>query len=319
MVKEALNICLGPFLFSCRFSKFIVIMRSFNDLIALAKNKGRKRIAIIAAEDEVIINSVITAYKLGIVEPVLMGNFSHLDSTLKNKISEFELNHFETPEESTVFAVELWRNNKVQCLMKGLVSTKTVLHEVLKHRSILVSANILNHLALFELESYHKLLGLTDAAIAIEPSVQQRYDAIKNCIDALKKLSIECPHIAILSAIEKVNRKIISSSDAQYIKNLIEDNSKSKAKVAGPIAFDLAISAEAAKIKNYRNDVAGNADLLVVPELVSGNILYKSLTYMAGAQCASVVLGAKSPIILTSRADSEQSKLYSIALGLALL
>lgn len=291
-------------------------VKTLHHLYELAKTKSTKKVAVIAADDNKVVQACLKAKEQGLIAPVLIFTNPKLYKQISRLGTEQTI-LADTVNKAIESAMQLWVNNEVDTIMKGIVSTQNVIRQILLHRHQLEIKTLLSHLAIFQLGNYHKLIGLSDAAINISPSVDQRVRIIHNSIQALNKLGIKNPKIALLSAIEKKNEKIISTSESLEIKEIFNTNDIT-CEVEGPVSLDLAISKKAAEIKQYKSKITGNTDLLIVPEIVSGNILYKSFTYLAGANCASVILGAKSPIILTSRADSEQSKLFSITLSVAI-
>lgn len=289
---------------------------NFDTIQELAKTKGTKRVAVIAADDIEVIDICENAQKQGLIAPVFIFTDEQLYTTIKSRIDSDCL-LTSSRRKAAEIGVKLWINNKVDIILKGIISTKEIIQMVLIHKNQLVPGSYLSHLALFQLNNYPKLLGLSDAAINITPGIKERVNSIKNASEAFAKIEIIQPNIALLSAIEKVNKNIISSVESLKIKEEVIRLGIDCC-IEGPISFDLAISKEAASTKHFKSEISGDTDLLIVPEIVSGNILYKSLTYMAGASCASVVLGAKAPIILTSRADNKENKLFSITLGVAI-
>ena len=226
-------------------------------------------------------------------------------------ISDFELIHEPDDVLSCTKAVELVAQGHATALMKGLIDTSVILKAALDRETGIRIGRKLSHIAVFELESYHKLLFLTDAAINIAPTIDDRVQIIQNAADALNSLGITKPEVALLAAKEKADPKMPVTMDCAEIAKMPFENCI----VDGPLALDCAISAEACAIKGINSPVGGDADLLVVPDIEAGNVLYKSLAFLGGARVGGVVLGAKRPIIMTSRADSADSKLISIALA----
>ncbi|MCG8699906.1 MAG: hypothetical protein MI922_17760 [Bacteroidales bacterium] len=293
-------------------------LTSFKSLFEFAKEKAPMRVAVVGANEETVIEATLKASRKRLILPVFIGDKNKVPEQYSHILNEFEYIDIADTAKAAEYAVDLWLNNQTDLLMKGLISTSELLHYVLKKRNEIMDNNLLSHFALFNSDHYHKCFGVTDVAINIAPNVLNRISIIRNSIKAFNSLHIQKPKVALLSAVEKVSTKIDSTVESQEIQKVIQVTPDIDCDISGPLSFDLAISSEAARIKQFNGGVAGNADLLVVPELISGNILYKSLTYMAKAKCASVVLGAKAPIILTSRADELKSKYYSIVLGVAL-
>ena len=291
---------------------------SFEQLTHIANNKPKKKVAIVASNDTSIINSALKAKKQGLIVPVFIGKKKFILEVTNKVDADIEIIDLADHNEAAQKAVDLWLDDQVDLIMKGLIPTSVLLHYVLKKRKSLLQSSILSHMALFQIPTYYKCIALSDAAINISPNIDHRIALIKNSVHALQRLGIESPNVALLSAIEKINSKITSTTESEIIKNRLVSEGIDW-NIEGPLSLDIAISAKASQTKKYASKVSGNTDLMVVPEIVSGNILYKSLGYFANAQLAAVVLGAKSPIILTSRADNEESKFYSIVLGIALV
>ena len=208
-------------------------------------------------------------------------------------------------------AVALVASGKANALMKGLVETSAIMRAALDRETGIRTGRKLSHIAAFELAGYHKLLFLTDAAINIAPSVEDKIQIIQNAVEALNNLGLTAPKVALLAAKENADEKMPVTVDCAQLAKMQFENCI----VDGPLALDNAVSAEACETKGICSPVGGDADLLVAPDIEAGNILYKSLAFLAGARCGGVVLGAKRPIILTSRADSADSKLIAIALS----
>jgi len=298
-------------------------VRSINDLILIAQQKKaiNSRLAVTMAEEAHVIQAVKKAYEMGLIVPFLVGNKNKIKQIAEQEslsLSETQIIHANSDIEATQITLSLIKEKKADMIMKGLVSTKILLHEVVNEGTGLANNQLLSHLAIFDSPYYHKPFGLTDAAMNIAPDLDEKIFIINNAVKAFHKLGINNPKVAILAAIENVNPKIQATLDAQ---ELVKKNKAGEIKnciIEGPLALDLAISKEAALIKGLKNEVAGDTDILIAPDLNSGNILYKSLSCLGNAQLAGVILGASCPIILTSRADSDENKLLSIALAICL-
>jgi phosphate butyryltransferase len=202
--------------------------------------------------------------------------------------------------------------------MKGMVSTGVLVKAILDKENGLLNGALLSHIAFFETPHYHKLLCITDAALNIAPDVTDKADIIRNAVKAFHKLGIKQPKVAILAAVETVNPKMEATMHAAILAMMQKRNQIEGCIVDGPLALDNAISAQAADHKGIVSEVAGDADILVTPDLNAGNMLYKSLIFLGGAVTAAVVAGASVPVVLTSRADSDRSKFLSIALAAAM-
>ena len=282
------------------------------------KNKPKK-LVLAAAGDEHSIDAVIKAYKMGVIQPILVGRKDEIRKLLSDckDIDKFQI--YNLPEDKQIVqkAVTLIVNNEADILMKGNVTTATLLKGVLNREYGMKHKSFLSHFALFEIPHYHKLLGITDVALNILPSLEHKVHIVENAVRFIRKIGIEQPKIAALSAIEMVNEKMPSTIDAALLSIMQRRGQIKHCLIDGPLAFDNAISLESKKQKKLGGDVAGNADILLVPNVESGNILYKSLVAFADAKVAGIVVGANFPIVLTSRADSEETKLNSILLAAA--
>jgi len=294
-------------------------MKSLQELIVVAKKKNQlKKIVIASAEDEFVLQAISEFYKIGILEPILVGNQKKILRLIKEKKIDLpcdEIYPAKNDIESSKISVEIIKEGKGDILMKGLLTTKTFIKEILHKRSGINSSGYFSHVGLFESPYYDKLFGLTDAAINIVPDIETKKHIIKNAVQTFHKLGVDNPKVALLAPIEKVNPKMKSTVDAAKLVEMHTSEKIAQCDLEGPMALDIAISDVAAKHKRINSKVAGKVDILVVPEITSGNIFYKSLTYLGGAKAAGVLIGASTPVILSSRTDSTESKLYSLALA----
>ncbi|MCG8410438.1 MAG: phosphate butyryltransferase [Bacteroidales bacterium] len=296
-------------------------LKSLNDLIELAKNKETRRLAVAAAADKPVLEAVKNAHKEGIIIPVLVGNKEEIEkisAEINFDISGIEIYEENNPAKASVKAVSLIKEGKADILMKGLVSTAPLLKAVLDKENGLRKAPTLSHFALIESPYYHKLLGLTDAAMNIAPEFNEKVNIIKNAVEVYHRLGNSNPKVAVVGPLEVVNPKIESTTHAAMLSTMNNRGQIKGCTIDGPFAIDNAVSKEAAEHKGITGDVAGDADILVAPELNSGNILYKTLMFMGGCTSAAVIMGAKVPVVLTSRADTDKSKMMSIALAAAM-
>lgn len=293
-------------------------LKSLNTFIELAKSKTKKRIAVAAAEDEPVLQAIKDAVNENLVEPILVGN--------KRKIQEiadsinFDISKIDSIEEcdqakSAQIAVKLVKDGQAEILMKGLVGTADYLRAVLNKENGLRKGDLLSHIGFFEVPVYHKVIGLTDAAQNVAPDFNEKISILKNSIDCFHSIGIKNPKVALIAAIEGVNPKMQATMDAAAITMMNKRNQIKGCIIDGPLAFDNAVSKEAAEHKGIVSEVAGDADLIFAPNIEVANALYKSFTYFSQATVAAIILGASVPIVLTSRADSDRSKLMSIALA----
>jgi len=291
---------------------------SLNQILDLAKKQKTKRLVVASSEDEHVLQAIKEAVNIGIIEPIFIG-----DEKKTRKIAasiDFNIENFKIVDEcnpalAAILAVKLVKEGEAGILMKGMVSTAPLLKAVLNRENGLRKRDVLSHFALFETKYYHKLLGITDAAMNINPVLKEKIIIIENAVEVFHSLGEKLPKVAVLGPVEVVNQKIQSTVDASLLKQMYMNKEINSCIIDGPLALDIAISSKASQQKGIVSEVAGNADILVAPDLNSGNILYKSMVFLSDASSAAVILGAKAPIVLTSRADSEKNKLYSIALA----
>ena len=295
------------------------MIHSFQELVDSVKNANR-RIAVAVAQDAEVLIAVRKAADLGIVKPMLVGE----EAAIKSIAAEINvsLDGMEIIDEADKIeacrkAVKLVHDGDADVVMKGIVDTSVILKAVLDKDIGLRESPVLSHVALFGVDGFDRLLYITDAAMCIAPDVEQKAHIIGNAVKVAHALGNDNPVVTCLCAVEKVNPKMQATLDAV---ELVERNKRGEiagCTVCGPLALDNAVSVEAAKHKGITDPNAGKADILLVPYIEAGNIFYKSLTYMAKAQNAGMIVGAKAPVVVTSRADSDETKLNSIALAIA--
>ena len=261
---------------------------------------------------------VVEAATAGLICPLLLGPKHELQAIADRLGLSLDLCliiDVDSEEEAAAQSVELCRAGRAAALMKGSLHTDLLMHAVLKEDGLRTSRHI-SHVFIMEAPLYHRqALFITDAAINIYPSLEDKVEIVQNAIDLAHALGLPNPKVAILSAIERVSPKIISTVDAAALCKMAERGQITGAILDGPLAFDTAVSAEAAQVKKLKSPVAGEADILVVPDLEAGNMLAKELEYLGGARLAGIVMGTKVPIILTSRADSAESRVASCAIA----
>lgn len=295
-------------------------IKTLDTFAEIAKGKSKKYVAVAAADDRPVLEAIQSAKSAGIIEPILVGNLEKIRSIAKDINFELEgikLISENNPASACVKSVDLVRSGDAQILMKGLVSTADYLRAILNKDNGLRKSGLLSHTGIFEVAAYHKIIGLTDAAQNISPDLSEKVDIVKNAVDLFHHLGVETPKVACLAAIEAVNPKMQATIDAALLTMMNRRKQISGCIIDGPLAFDNAVSLEATHHKGIESNVAGDADILLAPDIESANILYKSFTYFAGALVAAIILGATVPIVLTSRADSHRSKFLSIALAAA--
>ena len=296
-------------------------MKSLNEIINLAKKIGPQMIAVAAPEDKEILKALSQAAREKIIQGILVGDSQKIKKLSKEQginPEDFEIVNEPDGFKASLVCCELVNQKKVALLMKGLVGTAAFLKAVLDKEKGLTTGKLLSHLAVFEIPSYPRLLMLTDVAINISPDLSEKAQIIQNVVDMAHCLGIQRPFVACIAAIEKINpEKMRSTVDAAALSMMAKRGQIKGAVVDGPFGMDNAVSLESAKIKGVKSEIAGKADIILVPQIESGNVIYKTLTELAQAKCAAIVLGARSPVVLTSRADTYETKFISIALGVA--
>ncbi len=284
----------------------------------LNKDIEPKRLILAASEDAHSLTALVKAANEKIIRPILVGDKEKtrgMADILKLNISDFELIHRENPVEAAALAVKMVHDKEAEVLMKGNIGSSDMLKCVLNKEYGLRTGKLLSHFAYFEVETYHKLIAVTDVAMNIAPNLAEKIAILNNAVLVLNNLGIEKPKVAVLGAVEKVNIEMTATLDAALLSKMNQRDQILNCIVDGPLAFDNAISLESARHKQIKSEVAGDTDLLLMPDIEVGNVLYKSLVFFAKAKVASMIVGAAVPIVLTSRSDSEQAKFDSILLA----
>jgi len=276
-------------------------------------------VAIASADDEEVMDAVALAIENDLARFHLFGDATRIQKMIHDRqLSEaqFVITHTATAQEAAERAAYAVRKGDADVLMKGLVPTATFMKAVLNKETGLRSGNVLSHVALFEVPGRETAIGLTDAALHIAPTLEDKVHIIENGVTALRAVGYSLPKVAVLAAVEVVNPTMPATIDAALLTQMNRRGQIKDCLVDGPLALDNAVNLEAAKQKGLTGDVAGAADLLVVPQIEVGNVIYKSLMYFAHASVAAILVGAKAPVVLTSRADTAEAKLYSLAFAL---
>ncbi|MCE1207320.1 MAG: bifunctional enoyl-CoA hydratase/phosphate acetyltransferase [Spirochaetia bacterium] len=298
-------------------------MNHIADIIEKAVSLGRKKIAVAAAQEASVLEAVVDAWKAGIAEPILVGDPELIEKARHEAnggkgldLSAFQIVPVKDLYASAAKAVELVRNGEAAFLMKGIIDTSLLLKAALNKETGINAGRLASHVAVMEVPTYHKLFVVTDAALNIAPDLPALIAILASAVKVSNALGVATPKVAMLAAVEKVNPDKMPCTVTASI--LTQMNRRGQIKgciIDGPLALDNAISAESARIKKIVSDVAGDADILVAPDIEAGNILYKCLLDLAQAKGAGIVMGAAKPIVLTSRADTAETKLASIALA----
>lgn len=294
------------------------MIKNFKELLDAAKMQKRMKIVVAAAQDDDVIKAVSQAKEMGLADPVLVGDEGKIKDIMgKLGIQSSDYEMFNEPDmiQAARKSVELVRSGKGDFLMKGLLQTADIMRAVLDKEIGLRTENLISHVMLYEVPSYNKLIYLTDGGMNVAPGLEQKVQILENAVTVCKAMKMDRIYASCLAGAETVNPKIPATVDAKAIADMKDKWAADNVVVQGPVALDLAISSEACAHKGYKGEGAGNADILLVPYYEVGNALGKSLNYFAGAKSAGVIMGAKVPIVLVSRADSSESKLLSIALG----
>jgi phosphate butyryltransferase len=290
-------------------------------LIEKAAQLNNYTVAVAAAEDEEVIEAVLEAVERQLAHFILYGDKEQIITMIKahrldyTKSKRIEIVQADTKEMAAEQAVKAVSSNEATVLMKGNIPTNILLKAVLNKEYGLRTGNVLSHVAVFEVPEYDRLILVTDAAMNIAPDVEQKAQIIKNSAAVARSIGIEVPRVAPIAAVEVVNPAMQATLDAAALTSMNQRGQITGCIVDGPLGLDNAVSILAAEHKGITSEVAGKADILLVPTIEVGNVLYKSLMYFAKAKVGAVIAGAKAPIVLTSRADTAESKLYSLALA----
>ena len=294
-------------------------IKALKDLVDQAQRLEPIRVAVVDAAQGLVIESLREAHALGMVEPLLIGNPALIESACGDLDWRTD-DHWIIPAPSdpaaAAKAVTLVRDGVADAVMKGNIHTDTLMHALLdKERGLRLAGRRVSHVFVAEVSSHPKLLGITDAAINIAPDLNAKVQILQNAIELFHFLGVKTPKAAVLSAVETVNPAIASTIDAACLTLMARRGQIGGALVDGPLAFDNAVSAAAAEEKEIESEVAGDADIVLVPDIISGNVLAKNLEYLAGAVAAGVVVGLSAPVVLSSRADPPASRLAALALA----
>lgn len=291
------------------------MIKNFEQLKEMLKAMPVKRkVAVVPAQDEHTLEAISHAYKDGMVEPVLIGDEPKIREILAQigtDADKMTIIHVEDPTEAIQKAADMARDGEVDCIMKGKTETGALMKVLVNRERGIRKNDTMSLLAFMESPNYHKVFAITDVGLLTYPSKEQKKAAIQNAVEAFHALGVKQPKVAILAAVEKVNPKMKETVEAAQIK----EEGVEGCIIEGPISYDLAMDPASAPIKSYVSPVAGDADLLVVPDIVSGNIGAKTITVIGGGRTGGVVLGAKVPVLLVSRAASADDKYMSIVIA----
>jgi len=297
-----------------------MVLKTLGDLNRLVLGGPKKKLVLAAAHDQHSLGAVLKAWNENLIVPVLIGDKPGIESICEAynyDITGLTVIHEPDPEKATEVAVRMASTREADILMKGKIGTSTLLKGVLNKDWGLRTGNLLSHIALFEVETYHKVIAVTDVAMNIAPNLKEKIAIVNNSVTCLNRLGYIMPKVAVLGAVEMVNENMEATLDAALLSKMNQRDQIRNCIIDGPLAFDNAVSLESARLKGIRSEVAGDTDLLLMPDIEVGNVLYKSLVFFAKANVASIILGAAVPIVLTSRSDSERAKFDSILLAAA--
>lgn len=294
------------------------MITDFEKLLNAAKIRKKMKLSVAAAQDAEVLLAVESAREMGLIEGILVGDIDKIKIVAEGcdvDLVNYEIVDVKDLIQSARTAVSLVSSDRADFVMKGMIGTADLLRAILDKEIGLRTNNLLSHVMVYSVPSYHKLLFLTDGGMVTYPDLKQKVQIVQNAVEVAKAMGVSPIKVAPLCAVEVVNPDMQSTVDAAILTKM---NSRGQIKdciIDGPLALDNAISAEAAEHKGITSPVAGDVDILLVPNIESGNLLGKSLTYFGNAKSAGVIMGAKCPVVLVSRADTHESKLYSIALG----
>jgi len=296
------------------------MITSINDLYNIVeKQETKKRLVVSAAQDQHVLEAVAEASEKNLIKnPILVGNKKLIEKIITENnlsIDNPEIVHEEDMTIAAQKAVEIIKVGDGDILIKGLVDSTNFLRPVMKRGTGLRIGDTVSHMGLYDLPHYHKLFLFTDGALNIAPDLELKISLIKNAVFFMRTLGIDKPKVAALAAFELVHRKMEATLDAALLSKMAQRGQIRNCFIEGPLSFDNAISQESAKLKGLDSDVAGDADILLSPNIEAANVLYKSINFFTGASPACIILGASVPVILTSRSDTMEVKLNSITLG----
>lgn len=292
--------------------------KSFDDLLAKVKGCERKKLAVAVAQDKPVLEAVKAAKEQGIAEAILVGDkikIKEVADELEMDLAQYEVIHEADTKKAALFAVQLVSSGRADMVMKGLVDTATFLRSVLNKEVGLRTGKVMSHVAVFEIEGIDRLIFLTDAAFNTYPDLKAKVQIVQNSVYVANACGITMPKVAPVCAVEIVNPDMPATVDASLLSKMNDRGQIKGCIVDGPLALDNAISEEAAKHKGVTGPVAGKADVIMLPDIETANVMYKTLTYTAKSRNGGILVGTSAPVILTSRADSFETKVNSIALA----
>ncbi|MGG7178906.1 phosphate butyryltransferase [Clostridium paraputrificum] len=292
--------------------------KNFDDLLSKVKVCQRKKVSVAVAQDEPVLEAIKAAKEQGIADAILVGDkdkIKEIADSIGMDITQFEVIHEPDVKKATLFAVQLVSSGRADMVMKGLVDTATFLRSVLNKEVGLRTGKVMSHVAVFEIEGFDRLIFLTDAAFNTYPDLKAKIQIVQNSVSVAKACGIDCPKVAPVCAVEIVNPDMPATIDASLLSKMNERGQIKGCIIDGPLALDNALSEEAAQHKGITGPVAGKADVIMLPNIETANVMYKCLTYTSKSRNGGLLVGTSAPVILTSRADSFETKVNSIALA----
>jgi phosphate butyryltransferase len=294
---------------------------NLQDLLAAAQARGPKTVVAVGAAQDSVLGALSRAEEQGIAKAILIGSRAAMQKTARTMdidLSSIRVIDEPNMEEAAQMAMSLVSQGEAQIAMKGNVNTALFLHAALDRKTGLRTGRLLSHVAVFDMVSLNRLLLISDAGVNIAPTLEQKAEITQNAIDVARRLGIVQPHVAVLASTENVNPRIPANVDAAALAKMADRKQITGALVDGPLALDNAISLEAAIDKEINSQVAGRADVLILPDIEAANVLVKAVIYFARHPMAGIVVGARVPLVLPSRSDTAESKFHSLALGVAI-
>lgn len=292
--------------------------RNFDELLSKVKDCRRKKVAVAVAQDEPVLEAILEAKERKIADAILVGDeekIKEIAAKIGMDLSQFEIVNEPNAKKAALLAVQLVHDRKADMVMKGLVDTATFLRSVLNKEVGLRTGKTMSHVAVFEIEGFDRLIFLTDAAFNTYPDLKAKVQIIENSVYVAHACGLDCPKVAAVAAVEVVNPDMPATVDAALLAKMSDRGQIKGCVVDGPLALDNAWSEEAAHHKGVKGEVAGKADIIMLPNIETGNVMYKTLTYASNSRNGGLLVGTSAPVILTSRADSFETKVNSIALA----
>lgn len=298
-----------------------MVYKNFDELIEKVKGyPSMKRMAIAAAGERHTLEAAFHARKEGIAKPVLVGDEAEIRRIMKElgeDVPDEDIYPAADNKEAAELAVSLVREGKADFLMKGYLDTGVILKAVVNKEHGLGKGGVMSHFTMFDVPGYHKILVPVDGGMVTYPTLEQKRAIIENTVDTLIAMGYDCPKVGVLACVEKVNPKMPETVEAAELARMNRDGEIKNCIVEGPISYDCAVDGEIARLKGYESRIAGDVDVLIAPNIHAGNIMGKMLTCTCKAKLAGFVVGAKCPIVLTSRGSSAGEKFLSIAVSAA--